>query len=154
MTRQAAGFGDAISLGVMRSATTALVAVHLGITLWHGAAHRSLDVTLPTWKQAFVYIVILVAPVIAAALLWTRHAVSGAWLFFLSMLGSFLFGAYHHYVLVSPDNIHHLPAGGAGAQSSFVASAAALAIIELAAAMYGAFCLGALRAAREKAEGA
>lgn len=132
----------------MKGAITVLVAVHLGITIWHGAAHRSLEIGLPAWKQAFVYIVIVLAPLVAAALLWTHHVIAGAWTFSLSMLGSFLFGAYHHYVLLSPDNIHSLPAGGAGAQSSFIASAAALAMVELIATMYGAFCLGVLHGPR------
>jgi hypothetical protein len=62
------------------------------------------------------------------------------------MLGSFLFGAYHHYLLVSPDNIGHLPAGSPEAHSQFITSAAVIALIELAAALYGAYCLGRCRA--------
>jgi hypothetical protein len=58
------------------------------------------------------------------------------------MLGSFLFGVYHHYVLVSPDNISHLPPGTPKALSRFVISAGLIALIELAASLYGAFCLG------------
>jgi hypothetical protein len=61
------------------------------------------------------------------------------------MLGALLFGAYHHYVLVSPDNIHHLPEGSGHDHSAFALSAAAMALSELAAATYGAFSLGALR---------
>ena len=62
----------------------------------------------------------------------------------LSMLGALLFGAYHHYVMVSPDNIGHLPYGNADAQSTFIASAAALASLELGSALCGAFYLGTL----------
>ena len=58
------------------------------------------------------------------------------------MLGALLFGAYHHYILISPDNIGHLPHGSADAQSTFIASAATLALLELASALYGRFCLG------------
>jgi hypothetical protein len=134
-------------MGRLRGVVTTLVAVHLAATLWHGSAHAELAIALPPEKNAFVYVVILIAPIVAAVLVWTRHAVSGLWLFFLSMLGAFLFGAYHHYVLVSPDNIGHLPAGTPEAHSRFIASAAAVALLELAAALYGAFCLGAARAA-------
>jgi hypothetical protein len=94
-------------------------------------------------ETLFVYVVILIAPIAAAGLVWTRHRSAGLWLFFLSMLGAFLFGAYHHYVLVSPDNIGHLPAGNPASQSQFIASAAALALLELASCLYAAFCLGA-----------
>lgn len=137
----------------MRGVISALVAVHLGITLWHGAAHRSLAVRLPAGKQAFVYIVILLAPLIAAALLWTRRVVLGTWIFFLSMLGSLLFGGYHHYVHVSPDHVAHLPAGSAGAPSSFAASAAALALVELIATAYGVFCLRVRQVAQGQPKG-
>ena len=78
----------------------------------------------------------------AAVLVWTRYVSMGLWMFFLSMLGSFLFGAYHHYVLVSPDNISHLPHGTPESISHFTISAHIIALIELASALYGAFCLG------------
>jgi hypothetical protein len=66
----------------------------------------------------------------------------GLWVFFLAMLGSFLFGVYHHYVLVSPDNISHLPPGTPQARSRFITSAGLIALIDLAATLYGAFCVG------------
>jgi NADPH:quinone reductase-like Zn-dependent oxidoreductase len=119
-----------------------LVAIHLAVGIWHGNAHTALAIALPPAKNAFVILVILIAPVVAASLVWTRYISVGVWMFFLCMLGALLFGAYHHYVLVSPDNIGHLPHGGTDAQSTFIASAAALALLELASALYGAFCLG------------
>lgn len=129
-----------------RMAIGAIVAAHLLVTIWHGGAHTELTITLPPEKNAFVYLVILLGPLVGAALVWTRWARAGLWVFFLSMLGALLFGAYHHYVLVSPDNIHHLPMGPDAARSRFVDSAAVLALLELTAALYGAFCLGAFRA--------
>ena len=128
-----------------RLVITGLVAVHLVASVWHGNAHTSLAVYLPTAKTLFVYIVILLAPVVAAALVWTRYSSIGLWVLFLSMLGSFLFGAYHPYLLVSPDNIAHLPAGSPEMQSQFITSAGVIALIELAGAVYGAYCLGAYR---------
>ena len=125
---------------------TGLVAVHLAASVWHGSAHTHLGIDLSTAQTAFVFVVILIAPIVAAALVWTRFFSIGLWVFFLSMLGSFLFGAYHHYLLVSPDNIGHLPAGSPEAHSQFITSAAVIALIELAAALYGAYCLGRCRA--------
>ncbi|MFY9556289.1 MAG: hypothetical protein WAV20_21090 [Blastocatellia bacterium] len=122
---------------------TALVVAHLVASLWHGDAHTKLAIGLPPEKTLFVYIVILIAPIVAAALVWTRYINVGLWVFFLSMLGALLFGAYHHYVLVSPDNIGHLPTGSTESQSQFISSAAAIALLELASALYGAFGLGA-----------
>ena len=123
----------------------AVVAVHLAASLWHGNAHTRLAIDLPAAKTLFVFIVILIIPVVAASLVWTRYISVGLWLMFLSMLGSFLFGAYHHFWLVSPDNIGHLPAGSPEAHSQFVTSAGVIALLELAAALYGAYCLGAYR---------
>jgi hypothetical protein len=130
----------------VKAVITILVAVHFAVIVWHGNAHQRLGITLPPEKNVFVYVVIVVAPIIATLLAWTRYRAAGAWVLFLSMLGALLFGAYHHYVLVSPDNIHHLPDGSGNAQFAFSLSAAAMALSELAAATYGAFCVGALGA--------
>lgn len=125
-----------------RLVITAVVIVHLAASLWHGSAHTRLAIDLPTEKTLFVFIVILIAPIVAAALVWTRYFSIGLWVLFLSMLGSFLFGVYHHYLLVSPDNIAHLPAGSPEMHSQFITSAGVIALIELAAALFGAYCLG------------
>lgn len=125
---------------------TGLVAGHLVATLWHGSAHSHLAIDLPPEKTFFVFTVILIAPILATWLVWTRYVSMGLWVFFLSMLGSFLFGVYHHYVLVSPDNIGHLPGGSPELHSQFVTSAGAIALLELASALYGAFCLGTYQA--------
>jgi len=129
-----------------RIAITVLVAIHLAVALWHGNAHTALAIALPPEKNAFVFLVILIAPLVAASLVWTRYVSVGVWVFFLSMLGALLFGAYHHYILVSPDNIGHLPHATADTHATFITSAAALALLELASALYGAFCLGSLAA--------
>ena len=128
-----------------KTVITGLVAIHFAVAAWHGGAHSQLAIALPPEKNAFVYIVILIAPIVAASLSWTRYVLLGIWTFFLSMLGAFLFGAYHHFVLVSPDNIGHLPTGTPEAHSTFIASASVIALLELASALYGAFCLGSLR---------
>ena len=121
---------------------TILVAIHLVASIWHGSGHSALAIALPPAKNIFVYLVILIAPIVSAGLVWTRYSSIGLWVFTLAMLGSFLFGAYHHYVLISPDNIGHLPAGTPEAHSQFITSAAVIALLELAGALYGMFCLG------------
>jgi hypothetical protein len=121
---------------------TAFVVVHLAASLWHGGAHTQLAIELPPAKTVFVFVVILIAPIVAALLVWTRYVSIGLWVFLISMLGALLFGAYHHYVLVSPDNIGHLPAGSTESHSQFITSAAVIALLELGSALYGAFCLG------------
>ena len=124
---------------------TGLVTVHLAASMWHSNAHTRLGIELPAEKTLFIYIVIVIAPIVAASLVWTRYISIGLWVLFLSMLGSFLFGAYHHYLLVSPDNVGHLPAGSPEMHSQFITSAGLIALIELASALYGAYCLGTYR---------
>ena len=119
-----------------------LVTIHLAASLWHGSAHTLLALVLPPDKNAFVYVVIIIAPIVAAGLVWTRYISMGLWVFFVSMLGALLFGAYHHYVLVSPDNIAHLPSGSPESHSQFIASAAVIALLELVSALVGASSLG------------
>ena len=123
---------------------TALAALHLAGTAGHGIAHSRLAVGLSPVENVFVITVILLAPLIGALLVWTRYVIPGVWLFTTAMLAAFLFGAYHHYVLVSPDHIDHLPSGPADVQSAFITSAAVIAFLELASALYGAFSLGSL----------
>ncbi len=67
-------------------ATAVLVAVHLAVAVWHGSAHTALAIALPPEKNAFVFIVILIAPLVAASLLWTRHVLVGLWMISWSRL--------------------------------------------------------------------
>jgi len=124
---------------------TVLIVLHFAVTVWHGGAHTDLGITLPPAKTAFVFIVILIAPLVGLFLFWTRFAVVGCWTIVLSMFSALLFGVYHHYLMVSPDNVGYLPPGNAAAQSAFVASATAVAFLELAITLYGAFYLWTLR---------
>ena len=125
---------------------TGLVALHLVATLWHGSLHSRLSIKLSPSQTLFILIVIFIAPIVGAALLWTRRVSTGLWVFFLSMLAAFLFGAYNHYVIVSPDNINHLPGTSPELDHQFTISAGAIALFELVSALYGAFSLGSRRA--------
>jgi hypothetical protein len=122
-----------------------LAAVHLAVTLWHSGAHSELGIGLPPLKLAYAYAVIVIAPPVAAAMLWSRFATAGLWLFTLAMVGSLIFATYHHYILVSPDNIAHLPEGTEEAHVRFVVSAGWSALLELAGALLGAYSLGRAR---------
>ena len=92
---------------------TIAVLAHLAVTVFHGQAHTRLNVGLANWQQLYVFAVILIAPVVALVLSFTRFARDGLWLLLLSMLGSLVFGAVYHYVIISTDHVAHLPAGDA-----------------------------------------
>lgn len=97
----------------IRAWLTIVVLAHLVVNLLHGQAHRRLGVGLSNWQQAYVIAVILLAPLVALVLCFTRFARAGLWLLLASMLGSLIFGACYHYVVISPDHVAHLPAGEA-----------------------------------------
>jgi hypothetical protein len=92
---------------------TIVVLAHLVVNLLHGNAHTSLGVGLSSWQTAYVLSVILLAPLLALVLSFTRYARAGLWLLLLSMLGSLIFGFLYHYIIISPDHVSHLPAGDA-----------------------------------------
>lgn len=82
---------------------------HLAINIAHGIAHSELQVGLSQFQTAFVFIVILVSPLIAMALVWTSWKRAGFILLSLSMVGSLIFGLYHHFVAMSADHVSAQP---------------------------------------------
>lgn len=115
---------------------TIAVVAHLIVNLAHGHAHTRLGVGLNAFQTVYVFSVILIAPLVALALSFTRLARAGAWLLFLSMLGSLVFGALYHYVIISPDNVAHLPVGSA--RDLFRISAMLLVLTEVFGVVIGA----------------
>ena len=63
------------------------------------------------------------------------------------MIAALFFGVYHHFVMVSPDHVSHLPAGPARMQAQFAWSATLLAVLEAIAVAYGVLRLRGLHAA-------
>jgi hypothetical protein len=96
-----------------RVLVTIAVLAHLVVNVLHGQAHTSLGVGLNAFQQVYVLAVVLVAPLVALALSFTRYAKAALWLLLVSMLGSFIFGGLYHYVIVSTDHVAHLPPGDA-----------------------------------------
>lgn len=109
---------------------TLVVLAHLVVNVLHGRAHTELGVGLSNWQQAYVLLVILLAPLVALLLTWTRYARTGLWLLLLSMLGALIFGAAYHYVIISNDHVAHLPPGDA--RGMFQVTALLLLVTETA----------------------
>ena len=114
---------------------TVAVLAHLVVMMFHGQAHERLAVGLSAWQNIYVITVIAIAPLIAMLLLWTRYARLGLLILVVSMGGSLIFGAIYHYVIVSPDNVSHLPAGDA--QGMFRMTALLLMLTELFGVVVG-----------------
>ena len=109
--------------------STVAVIVHLVVSIVHGRAHERLVVGLSNWQNIYVMTVIVVAPLIAVALIWTRYARTGLVLLVISMAGSLIFGVAYHYVVISPDHVSHIPPGEA--QGLFRMTALLLVLTEV-----------------------
>jgi len=111
-----------------------LVIVHAIVTTPHSIAHTNLHVAMETWQNLYIFLVILIAPIVAAVLIWKRLP-SGFVVLTISMIGSFVFGVYYHFVAVGTDNVFTLPIGSW--TLVFQLTAWLLAITELAGAIVG-----------------
>ncbi|HEY0724581.1 MAG TPA: hypothetical protein VGD41_11440 [Pyrinomonadaceae bacterium] len=108
---------------------TVAVLAHLVVNMVHGNAHQQLAVGLSSWQNIYVLTVIIIAPLVAMVLIWTRLARLGFLLLAASMAASLIFGIAYHYVVISPDHVSHLPPGDA--QGLFRTTALLLVLTEL-----------------------
>jgi ACR3 family arsenite efflux pump ArsB len=115
--------------------STVAVLAHLVVSIVHGRAHERLAVGLSNWQNLYVLIVIVIAPLIAMVLTWTRLARIGFLLLVISMAGSLVFGVAYHYVVISLDHVSHLPPGDA--QGLFRTTALLLVLTELSGILVG-----------------
>jgi hypothetical protein len=84
-----------------------LVGFHFLALVLHSVAHRVLPVEPTPAQLAFVIVVIIVAP-LAAGLMLLKFERVGAWLLLASMVGSFVFGVYYHFVADTIDHVAHV----------------------------------------------
>jgi hypothetical protein len=85
-----------------------IVLAHIIINVLHGIAHQQVRVSISDFQSAYVFLVTLAAPIVAAVMLLLNNLKlqrGGAWLLLASMLGSLLFGLVYHVVLPGSDNI-------------------------------------------------
>lgn len=114
--------------------TLALILIHLAISKSHGWAHQGAMVMLTTFGYVYVIVVITLAPLVAAVFLFTRLKRIGALLLVLSMFGSFVFGFWYHFLSHTSDNVTQVHGPW---HSTFLWTAIALAVIELAGTIVG-----------------
>ena len=109
-----------------------MVLIHFAMSVLHGSAHRTLGISLSRAQELFVAVVIVIAPLVAGLFLLAKLHRLGGSLLVVSMAGALIFGAYYHFVEISPDDVAHLPAGGAaGWKIIFQTTAVLLALTEL-----------------------
>lgn len=111
------------------------------VVVLHSIAHEKLGVKANAAQLAFIIPIIIIAPLVAALLL-LKFKKAGAFLLGLSMLGSFLFGLYYHFIANTIDHVAHVahlePAFWA---MTFEATACLLLVAEGAGAIIGLLLL-------------
>ena len=115
-------------------AALALILLHLVVSTLHGWAHQRAIVKLNTFGYVYVAIVITLGPLVAAGLLVARRQKTGGLLLALSMFGSFIFGVWYHFLSTTSDNVMQVHGPW---HSTFLWTAIALAVIELAGTVVG-----------------
>ena len=86
-----------IGRDTLRRLGVLLVLVHAIVTTPHSIAHTNLHIAMDTWQNIFIFLVILITPIVAAVLIWKRRR-PGYVLLTISMIGSFAFGVYYHFI--------------------------------------------------------
>ncbi len=107
---------------------TTIVVAHLLVNVAHGLVHRKLGVGLGYFASIFVIVVVLILPLLAMWFVCKTEKGLGLILLSLSMFGSLLFGLYHHFLVMSPDQVRSQPPSSWGI--AFVLTAYGLLITE------------------------
>jgi hypothetical protein len=135
----------------LKLAALGLIAIHFVVVLLHSFAHQSLSVNASPAQLAFIFPVIIVAPVVAGLML-PKFEKFGTVLLIASMIGSFMFGVYYHFIAETIDHVAHVAQLQPHRWSQmFVATSYLLAISELLAAVVGVLLLRAKPAKRATA---
>ena len=93
---------------------TAIVTMHVIVHGLHGFAHNEIPVSLSLLQGLFVGVVVILAPIIAAGLLWTPFYRIGSWLLLGSFAASLLSAIYNHHLVISPDHVSQVSFEGWG----------------------------------------
>ena len=99
----------------------------MAVSIIHGAAHTGAHVALSPAQTLFVWIVILIGPLLGLGLMWpARHL--GSLIIAITMAGSFVFGLVNHFLIAGDDHVLHVDVQW---RLLFTTSAILLAGIEL-----------------------
>ena len=91
----------------LRSTAVGLIGFHFLAVVVHSVAHEMLSVKATPVQFAFIIPVIICAPLIAG-LMFAKFGKAAAIVLSVSMLGSFVFGLYYHFVADTIDHVAHV----------------------------------------------
>jgi FtsH-binding integral membrane protein len=124
-----------------------LIWVHLAVSLLHAVAHAEAAVNLSVLGDLYVFVVILIAPLVA--LFWLSRSLRwGGGLLALAMAGSLIFGLLNHFILPGIDNVAQVPGIW---HTPFAISAYLLAILEAAGTLLGLWIFATTRPSTQPA---
>jgi hypothetical protein len=118
----------------VRPTATVIILAHLAVVMVHGISHMGAGVTLDLFGNLYVLVVIILAPLVAAILLYKVSLSSGGWLMTLSMAGSLCFGVLYHFLFAGIDNVMEVQGSW---HMLFLSSAVAVAVTELIGILWG-----------------
>lgn len=102
-----------------------LVLVHLGVCLIHGFAHSRAGVELSSGQMLFVFLVILIGPVVGLILQRVAFPRVGTWIIAATLAGALVFGLANHFLIAGVDHVSHV----AGAWRGLFGFTAALLVL-------------------------
>jgi len=128
-------------MSTLKKIALAVVAIHFVVVVLHSVAHQLVSVNASPAQLAFIFPVIIVAPVVAGVML-PKFEKFGTVLLTASMIGSFVFGVYYHFTADTIDHVAHVAQLEPHRWSQmFVATSYLLAISELLGAIVGILLL-------------
>jgi hypothetical protein len=128
-------------MSTLKKIALAVVAMHFVVVVLHSIAHQSLSVNASPAQLAFIFPVIIIAPVVAGVML-PKFEKFGTVLLTASMIGSFVFGVYYHFIAETIDHVAHVAQLEPHFWSQmFLATSYLLAISELLGAVVGLLLL-------------
>jgi hypothetical protein len=125
----------------LKKIALAIVAIHFVVVVLHSIAHQLLSVNASPAQLAFIIPVIIVAPVVAGFML-PKFEKFGTVQLTLSMIGSFVFGVYYHFIAETIDHVAHVAQLEPHRWSQmFVTTSYLLAIFEMLGGIVGLLLL-------------
>lgn len=96
-----------MNIRTLKLTALGVIVFHFVIVVLHSVAHKVLSVKAAPAQLAFIVPVIIVAPVVAGVLL-SKFNTAGLVLLTASMMGSFVFGVYYHFIADTIDHVAHV----------------------------------------------
>lgn len=122
------------SLGRTAVGVTAVVAVHVALTLGHGVTHLTAPVPIAGWQAALAGALLYAAPLLGVGLLLRGRTRQSGWLLLAGGFGGLAVEGLLHFAVPNPDNVAVAPTGGHAFATTAVLTTAGDGLVVLAGA--------------------